>query len=652
MANIARLGVILGLQTAEFSTGIEDAKRKTKDLGQTFEGLKTGAIAVGAAIAATAAKVMAFADEISDTADAYEMTIANVLDLSEALAQSGGSADDAGKILGKFTTAVNEAAGGSKNLQESFASVGVSLKDLSQLSMDQLFTKTLAGLEKMEDPIKRNATAFELMGKAIRGVDLTKLSDEMLHGVGATDNQVNAIRKLGDAFDQLNNILFKTKLIFSEVFGLALSTAEINFKGFGSVVDAVVNVIKKAFEGLIFGIGAVIEVVKMGVAAMGNVWKSLAPGGASLADLNAATGKEFLANMKSLATLGTEKAESKTDASGGTRKVTPYVDKGDLAKQNQLLKELATIEQITATYQTQLKYQAEGIQLQTDKLFMTQNEAQIRQVIYDLDKKRDEQIAQLQNKIDVAKETGADRKVIDALQAQIDKVNELTEAYKTQIVDLTMAQQNIQQSYEGGWAASFQKYQAMAIDNAAVVSQSVDALFNSMTLALTNFVRTGKFSFKDFANAIIADMVRIQMQAATSKLFTQILGMAVGAFAGSVTGTPYTSEGLMSAGSKEVAGATMTITPIGNADGGDINAGQPYYVGENGPELIVPGRSGTIIPNNKLGGMGGGVTNITNNYIDAIDTKSFEDRLYGSSKAVWAANQYANKNISNSRTRS
>jgi len=651
MANIARLGVILGLQTAEFSTGIEDAKRKTKDLGQTFEGLKTGAIAVGAAIAATAAKVMAFADEIADTADAYEMTISNVLDLSEALAQSGGSADDAGKILGKFTSAVNEAAGGSKNLQESFANVGVSLKDLSQLSMDQLFSKTLTGLEKMEDPIKRNATAFELMGKAIRGVDLTKLSDEMLHGVGATDNQVNAIRKLGDAFDQFNNIIFKTKLIFAETFGLALSTAEINFKGFGAVVDSVVNVIKKAFEGLIFGIGAVVEFIKMGVAAMGNVWKSLAPGGASLADLNAATGKEFLANMKSLATLGTEKAEKRTD-SGGGRTVTPYVDKGDLAKQNQLLKELATIEQITATYKTQLKYQAEGIQLQTSKLFMTQNEAQVAQVLYDLDKKRDEQIAQLQNKIDVARETGADRKVIDALQQQIDKVNELTEAYKTQIVDLTIAQQNIQQSYEGGWAASYQKYQEMAINNAAVVQQSVDALFNGMTLALTNFVRTGKFSFKDFANAIIADMIRIQMQAATSKLFSSLLGAAVGAFAGGVTGTPYTSEGLTSAGSAEVAGATMTITPIGNADGGDINAGQPYYVGENGPELIVPGRSGTIIPNNKLGGMSGGVTNITNNYIDAIDTKSFEDRIYGSSRAVWAANQYANRNISNSRTRS
>ena len=37
--------------------------------------------------------------------------------------------------------------------------------------------------------------------------------------------------------------------------------------------------------------------------------------------------------------------------------------------------------------------------------------------------------------------------------------------------------------------------------------------------------------------------------------------------------------------------------------------------------------------------------------MQAIDTKSFEDRLYGSSKAVWAANQYAGKNISTSGSR-
>ena len=86
------------------------------------------------------------------------------------------------------------------------------------------------------------------------------------------------------------------------------------------------------------------------------------------------------------------------------------------------------------------------------------------------------------------------------------------------------------------------------------------------------------------------------------------------------------------------------------ADGGSANANTPYVVGERGPELFVPRSSGTVIPNHALGGMGGS-TSVTNNYINAIDTKSFEERLYGSSNAIWAANQYANKSLAVNRGR-
>lgn len=40
----------------------------------------------------------------------------------------------------------------------------------------------------------------------------------------------------------------------------------------------------------------------------------------------------------------------------------------------------------------------------------------------------------------------------------------------------------------------------------------------------------------------------------------------------------------------------------GKASGGNVIAGQPYIVGEKGPEMFMPGQSGTIIPNNNLGG--------------------------------------------------
>lgn len=54
------------------------------------------------------------------------------------------------------------------------------------------------------------------------------------------------------------------------------------------------------------------------------------------------------------------------------------------------------------------------------------------------------------------------------------------------------------------------------------------------------------------------------------------------------------------------------------AAGGPVSGGTTYMVGERGPELFTPSSSGTIIPNHRLGGGGGGSTyNITVN--GAID---------------------------------
>jgi len=65
-------------------------------------------------------------------------------------------------------------------------------------------------------------------------------------------------------------------------------------------------------------------------------------------------------------------------------------------------------------------------------------------------------------------------------------------------------------------------------------------------------------------------------------------------------------------GGGSVTGGLLGI--FGFANGGRPPVGRPSVVGERGPELFVPDRSGTIIPNHELGGMGG--TNIVVN-VDA-----------------------------------
>ena len=86
------------------------------------------------------------------------------------------------------------------------------------------------------------------------------------------------------------------------------------------------------------------------------------------------------------------------------------------------------------------------------------------------------------------------------------------------------------------------------------------------------------------------------------------------------------------------------VGPTGFANGGDPPVGRASIVGERGPELFVPRTAGTIIPNHALSSLGG--SQVVNNYnIQAIDVKSFEDRIMGSNRAVWAANTYANKTL-------
>lgn len=176
-----------------------------------------------------------------------------------------------------------------------------------------------------------------------------------------------------------------------------------------------------------------------------------------------------------------------------------------------------------------------------------------------------------------------------------------------------------------------------------VLKSSSQAVFGSMSQAIDTFVETGEIKFANFATSIIKQLLKIQLQSQMTQVLSMFGGGIGSMFPGGITNS------LFRGGIESAPG--FVGPPIAfAADGGHING--PTIVGENGPELFMPKTAGTIIPNQQMSNYAnGGNTYVTNNYIDAIDTKSFEDRLYGSSKAVWAANQYGNKNISTSRMR-
>ena len=70
---------------------------------------------------------------------------------------------------------------------------------------------------------------------------------------------------------------------------------------------------------------------------------------------------------------------------------------------------------------------------------------------------------------------------------------------------------------------------------------------------------------------------------------------------------------------KGIGGLIDRVFGGGKAEGGAVSSNKSYVVGERGPELFLPNTNGMIVPNNRLGGSGGSVYNITVN--GAIDSE-------------------------------
>ena len=109
-----------------------------------------------------------------------------------------------------------------------------------------------------------------------------------------------------------------------------------------------------------------------------------------------------------------------------------------------------------------------------------------------------------------------------------------------------------------------------------------------------------------------------EQQAAAKQLADTIKNQITDAIMGAIDGTKSLGESLssvlrMMAASflnQGIGGIGKALKIPGFARGGQPPVGRPSIVGERGPELFVPSRAGTIIPNNQLGGSTSVVVNV------------------------------------------
>ena len=648
MANtIARLGVRLSLDTAEFVKGIEAAK---KDLSEFASQAKTVAVAGVAAFSAMTYKALEFADSIADVATANDVAIETVLKLSEALEQNGGKAENASKMLSSFTAFVDKAATGSFEAQKSFKDVGISLKDLGTMNMEQLLAKTLKGLEVMPDRVTQLARSMEFFGRASKGVAIGDLANDMQRVTSVTEAQAQSVKDAGDAWDLLHKRSHETLVQFTEFIGTPalkfLQWLEDVTKEAEKASDAFVNLGRNmkmlydfttAFGFAMFGADS--EKLKKfndeyarfkRLQELGNFDQGPYAGWMPKegADAGGRKTKEGVdAEAKRLAAL----------ALHNNRIINKDLQDQDKLRMETLRKEVEAYHTIAIRQQIEEKVlndQQAMFDLSIRGLHMRKEDVQLEKDLYEIESNRAQKMKEIGQNTNLDKESKnelliAELQLFELAEKNARARNEATKALR-----------------QGTFGEGFNMAMGDAFRNMSTElergQQAFESVMGNMNAALDNFVRTGKLSFKDLARSIIQDLISIELKAQAMSIWKSIGGLGgLGKLFSSG------SSSSMNIGSFEGIPAM--------ADGGNIPTGQTTLVGERGPELFVPKSSGTIIPNNMLGGMmGNNQPSITYNgpYIanmSAIDTQSATQFLSKNKSAVWAANQTAQRSLPQSR---
>ena len=138
----------------------------------------------------------------------------------------------------------------------------------------------------------------------------------------------------------------------------------------------------------------------------------------------------------------------------------------------------------------------------------------------------------------------------------------------------------------------------------AQMKDRIQSTADAMTDSLTQMVMDGKINFQTMKD-MFKDMVR---QMIADALKAQVIKPLIGGLFGGI-GNAF--------GGKDTNIGAAFLNVGEQAGGGSLQRGNPYLVGERGPELIVPSSAGTIMNNhntkNAMGGGGGTVVNQTIN---------------------------------------
>jgi hypothetical protein len=161
--------VELFAKDSSLQKGLAAAQTRLKNFGASFTAVGTRIASVSAAafapIAGAVGLFVSVGDALDDMAQKTSISVESLSALRYIAELTGNSLEDMAKATAKAQRTIVAASQGNKDAAASLASLGLSSKDLIDLSPDQLFTTLVEEISKIENPTLRAAKTLEVFGK-------------------------------------------------------------------------------------------------------------------------------------------------------------------------------------------------------------------------------------------------------------------------------------------------------------------------------------------------------------------------------------------------------------------------------------------------------------------------------------------------------
>ena len=576
---MAEAVVRLRVDASGATRALNGVQNQTNKLQKSFNGLRTAITVTGITLIGRQAV------RTSANFEKLNVRLRLLTKASGSFAKSQKIAADAQKAFGLSAT---EALQGVTDITARLAPLGTSVEDIRTVFFGFNTAAKLAGSSAQEssNAFRQLAQALgsgRLAGDEFRSVSeqvptvLAPIAEELGVTIGelkklAADGKLTSdvvLRALGRVGNEGSGFLKQLlKNDPTQVFKNFTNATEDLSRAFGDQLRPVVEEVTKILTTLII---KVTEFVNSPVGKAAMILTSIAFAAKGVAAILpvVAIGLQKVAFAGGLATIALNALPFVAVASAiglATTALIAFIDKQK--EKNKVLKEggkaelKAAIETLK-TERAKVAAQRRGVGLQKERL-----------------EKLDEEIEKLRERLRL-----------------LNKSNEEQEEGKEKIDEQAEAAKKLKEKF---------KEIGKAVEE-GIVQNLTDAVMGTKTLADAAI---------SVLNQLKRKLVEVAMQRAVAGI-GDFIGNALGGLVGGGGGGTKVSADSMRLGraASKATGIPMKLEAGSFAEGGRPPVGRASLVGERGPELFVPSRAGTIIPNDQIGG-----SSITNNISISVDT--------------------------------